>query len=980
MKSREFEIDFPDASRRSLEAALKKAVRGEVRFDAGSRALYATDASNYRQVPIGVVIPKDTEDVVETVKACREHGAPILSRGGGTSLCGQCCNVAVVIDMSKYMNAIIDLDSERRIARVQPGVVLDDLRTAAERFHLTFAPDPSTHNHNTLGGMIGNNSCGPHSLMGGKTVDNVIELDVLTYEGERMNVGETSDADYERAIDGGGKRAEIYRSLRALRDRYADEIRSRFPDVPRRVSGYNLDQLLTENGFHIARALVGTESTCVTVLEATVKLVPSPQHRVLLVLGYPDIFLAGDDINDALEHSPIALEGIDDRLIEDMKRINLHPEYLALLPEGKGFLLVEFGGETADEAEARAHDLCGALRRRQSAPSMKLYTDAGQQHSIWTIRRSGLGATAHVPGKKITWEGWEDSAVPPAKVGAYLRDLRKLLDKFSYECDLYGHFGQGCIHTRIDFDLETREGIENFRAFLREAADLVVSYGGSISGEHGDGQSKAELLPKMFGDKLIEAFREFKRIWDPQWKMNPGKVVDAYRADENLRLGTNYAPPAPVTHFSYEGDRDNFARAMLRCVGVGECRRKSGGTMCPSYRATMEEKHSTRGRARMLFEMLQGDVVKGGWRDEHVKESLDLCLACKGCRGDCPVSVDMATYKAEFHSHYYKGRLRPRSYYAFGLIDRWARIASKAPRLVNFMTQSTAFASVAKSIAGVAHERRIPAFANQTFSDWFAARETTYHGGTSVILWPDTFNNYFHPETLCAALNVLEDANCDVRIPRRTLCCGRALFDPGMLDRAKAYLKAILEALRAEIRAGISVVALEPACVAVFRDELTNLYPFDQDAMRLSRQSFTLGEFLRKLGYEPRKVSGKALLHGHCHQKAIMGMSAETNLLGKAGLDCTVLDSGCCGMAGSFGFEREKYEISMKIGEQVLLPAVRSAAADTLIIADGFSCREQIAQCTNRRALHIAEVLNKGIKNENETTQRHRRKNLGAHP
>ena len=688
----------------NLEADLRQAVQGEVRFDQGSRALYAAAGGNYRQVPIGVVIPRTEQDIVATIETCRHYGAPVLARGGGTSLAGQCCNVAVVIDASKYLRTILELDPCRKRARVQPGVVLDDLRNAAEKHHLTFAPDPSTHNHCTLGGMIGNNSCGVHSVMAGKTVENIHELRVLTYDGLELRVGETSDAELEQIIGQGGRRGEIYSALKALRDRYADLIRARYPKIPRRVSGYNLDQLLPGNNFHVARALVGTEGTCVTVLEATCRLVDSPPVRSLLVLGYPDVYSAGDHVMEVLAHHPIGLEGLDERLIEDMKKKHLHPEDAKLLPEGGGWLLAEFGGQSKEEADAHCRKLMAELKKHENVPSMKLFDDEKEEKLVWEIRESGLGATAVVPGSQLTWEGWEDSAVSPERLGKYLRDFRKLLDKYGYGCDLYGHFGQGCVHTRIDFDLETHDGIKKYRSFVHEAAELVVSHGGSLSGEHGDGQSRAELLPIMFGEELVGAFREFKRIWDPEWKMNPGKVVDPYQVNENLRLGADYHPWTPETHFKYPDDSGSFAHAALRCVGVGKCRREGGGTMCPSYMVTFEGEHSTRGRARLLFEPMQREELSDGWRDESVREALDLCLACKGCRGDCPVNVDMATHKAEFLSHYYKGRIRPRHAFAIGLIHDWSHLVGHFPELANFFTQTPGLRSIAKLAAGFAPE------------------------------------------------------------------------------------------------------------------------------------------------------------------------------------------------------------------------------------------------------------------------------------
>ena len=944
---------------RALSRQLRKRIRGEVRFDDGSRALYATDASNYRQVPIGVVLPHDSEDVVETVAACREFGAPILSRGGGTSLAGQCCNVAVVLDMSKYMRHIIQLDIGRRRARVEPGLVLDVLRNQAKKHSLTFGPDPATHNHCTLGGMIGNNSCGVHSVTAGRTSDNVEELEILTYDGLRMRVGRTPEEELNRIIRGGGRRGEIYGRLKELRDKYADLIRKRYPKIPRRVSGYNLDELLPENQFNVARALVGTECTCVTVLEAGCRLVHHPAHRCLLVLGYPDVYQAGDHVMEVLAHKPYGLEGVDDVLISDMKRKHIHPRDLKLLPDGEGWLIIEFGGETRGECDAKAHGLMNALRLKPDRPSMKLYDDPAEEKLVWEIREAGLGATAHVIDDRIAWEGWEDSAVPPERVGQYLRDLRALFKRYDYRCSLYGHFGDGCIHTRIDFDLQTASGIRKYQSFVRDAAELVVSHGGSPSGEHGDGQSKAVLLPIMFGPELVNAFREFKAIWDPQGRMNPGKIVDPFSNAENLRLGANYAPWRPKTIFQYPADGGNFSQVTLRCVGVGKCRRAEGGTMCPSYMVTQEEKHSTRGRAHLLFEMLQGEALQDGWKSDAVKEALDLCLACKGCKSECPVNVDMATYKAEFLAHYYKGRLRPRAAYSMGLIYWWARLASKVPRLANYLTHAPTLAGMGKWLAGVAPEREMPRFATETFKQWFKRHAPRNPHGPRVLLWPDTFNNYFHPHLAQAAVEVLEDAGMNVVVPERSLCCGRPLYDFGMLAKAKRLLLQVLDELRDDIRAGVPLVGLEPSCLAVFRDELTELFPHDQDAHRLCRQAFTLAEFLEQQveDYHPPQFSRRALLHGHCHHAAIMKMESEETLLKHMGIDVHKPDSGCCGMAGSFGFEKEKYEVSVKCGERVLLPSVRAAAPETLIVADGFSCKEQIRQQTNREGLHLAQVI-----------------------
>jgi FAD/FMN-containing dehydrogenase/Fe-S oxidoreductase len=959
------QADYPRAQADSLAADLRATITGEVRFDDGTRALYAVDGSNYRQVPIGVVIPRTIEDVIQTVALARKHNAPLLPRGGGTSLAGQSCNVAVIVDFSKYLNQIIEINPREKYAWVQPGCVLDNLRKRANEFDLTFGPDPSTHEYCNLGGMIGNNSCGVHSVMAGRTVDNVLELDVLTYDGERMRVGATSDAELEQIIGEGSRRGQIYSRLRALRDQYADLIRSRYPNIPRRVSGYSLDELLPQHGFNIAKSLVGAEGTCVIILGAKVRLVDWPKKRTTLVLGYKDVYAAADNVPEVCKSKPIGLEGMDDVLIANMKKKNLHPKSIAMLPQGKGWLLCEFGGDTKEESNAKARALMDRLGRQPDPPNMKLFIDEQETLLVWKARESGLGATSQVPGEPEAWEGWEDAAVAPEKLGEYLRALHRLLAKYGYHCALYGHFGDACVHMRIDFDLVTETGIKKFRAFVEEAADMVVALGGSLSGEHGDGQARGELLVRMFGPELMEAFREFKRIWDPGWKMNPGKKIDANPIDENLRLGASYRPVPVKTYFSFPEDHGHFPETTLRCVGVSKCRKEDGGAMCPSYMATREEKHSTRGRARLLFEMLRGETLKDGWKNDYVKDALDLCLACKACKSECPINVDMATYKAEFLAHYYEGRSRPRAAYAMGLIQRWAGMARSAPRLVNFLGRAPGTSQLMKLCGGISQKRNMPSFAAETFTAWFRRREVRNQDRPSVILWPDTFSNNFHPDIAKAAVEVLEHAGYQVRIPRQSLCCGRPLYDFGMLDKAKATLEQTLAALRSDIEAGTPIIGLEPSCVSVFRDEMTNLLGKNDEAQRLRSQTYLLSEFLiNKADYRPPQLKRKAIVHAHCHHKSVLKFDSESELLKRTGLDFHVLDSGCCGMAGSFGFEADKYDISVKIGERVLLPAVRGAAADTLIITDGFSCYQQIEGLTGRRALHLAEVLQMAIRED----------------
>ena len=947
-------VSIEDAA--MLGEALRSRVRGEVRFDHGSRALYATDGSLYRQVPIGVVVPQTLEDVIETVTLCREHAVPVLARGAGTSLAGQCCNVAVVIDFTKHLARIRGLDPQARLACVEPGCILDDLRDAAEEHHLTFGPDPSTHAHNTLGGMLGNNSCGVHSVMAGRTADNVRRLRILTYDGLDMWVGPTSEQQLEKIICEGGRRGEIYAGLRAIRDRYAELIRSRYPAIPRRVSGYNLDELLPEKGFNVARALVGSEGTCVTILEAELELVPSPRHRCVLMLGYPDVYATGEHVAEILRFQPTGLEGMDHLLVNEMHRKGMHPQARQMLPEGHSWLLVEFGGDAPEAAADKARSLMSKLEEAEPPPTMALFEDPDEQAMIWKTREASLGATSRSPMLGDTFPGWEDAAVPPERIGEYLRAFRQLMHKYGYEAALYGHFGNGCIHCRINFELHSESELARWRTFMTEAADLVVSFGGSLSGEHGDCQVRAELLPRMFGEDLIDALRQFKSLWDPAGMMNPGKVVDPYPMDQALRTGPGFVQPATRTRMAFADDRFSFYRAANRCVGIGECRNHHGGVMCPSYRATRDEQHSTRGRSRLLFETLQGKELQGRWDNPDVREALDLCLACKGCKQDCPVSVDMASLKAEFMHQHYKHRLRPRASYALGQIWHLSRIASRMPRLSNALLHG-ALGRLAKRVGGVAPQRDLPSYAAQTFTSWFSARKVHNAELPAVVLWPDTFHNYFYPELLKAATRVLEAAGYRVLIPPRPLCCGRPLYAEGLLDQAAGQLLDIVETLAQRDFNGVPVVGLEPSCVAAFRDELRQLHLTDERAHNLAERAFLLTEFLQREGYHPPTLNRRAIVHVHCHQYAALQAGADAVMLARMGIEHRVLDAGCCGMAGSFGYDANKYPVSIEIARQQLVPALREKDADELVITNGFSCREQIAHTTGQRSWHMAEIL-----------------------
>jgi len=959
----------------SLEADLRQHVRGEVRFDQASKALYSSDASNYRQVPLAVVVPADVDDLVATVAACWRNDVPLLPRGGGTSQNGQCVNVAVVADASKYVNRVVSVDPAARTAIVEPGVVCDTLRDAAEQHGLTFAPDPATHSRCTLGGMIANNSCGAHSVMAGKTVENIEALEIVTYDGARFWVGPTQDDELERIIAAGGRQGEIYAALKQLRDKYADLIRAKFPQIKRRVSGFNLDQLLPENGFNVARALVGTEGTCAVTLQAKVRLVKSPAKRVLLTLGFTDIFTAADAVPHFMHCGPIAIEGLDRAIIRGLQARGLKKEEIALLPAGDAWVVLEFGADTHDQAvlQARAAAEYFESGVAGSDVSMVLVEDRALQAKVWSIRETGASAVALSvdPERPDPIVGWEDAAVDPLRLDDYLRAFQAMVDRYGYETSLYGHFGDGCVHARITFDLRTAEGIATWRRFLREAAELVVEFGGSLSGEHGDGQAKAEFLPIMYGPELMQAMEQFKAIWDPANRLNPGKVVHAYRADENLRMGPAYRTVTLQTRLTFASQEgDGFQRAVERCIGMGKCRSLEGGTMCPSYRATREEKYSTRGRAHLFWEMLQGEVIEDGWQSREVKEALDTCLACKGCKSDCPTHTDMATYKAEFLSHYYETNRRPRQAMFMGRIGEWAPIAARFPRLVNFMTSAPGLASLGKWIAGVAQARELPKFAKQTYRE--RARRGVVNSAVGkaaapkaalrkLILWVDTFSDHFSPEIAEAAADVLTQLGWQVVLPKNRLCCGRPLYDFGLLDRARQLLVNVLDDLADDIAAGVPLVGLEPGCLSVFKDELLKQLPDHALAKRLSAQTFLFSDFVVREPYDWPRLDAEVVVHGHCHQKALFGMQGDTALLERLGVKWKLLDTGCCGMAGSFGFNAEHHALSEKIGEDKLFPAIRGAAAQTIVLTNGFSCREQIVQGTGRSALHIAQLAQRAL-------------------
>ncbi|MFF4711268.1 FAD-linked oxidase C-terminal domain-containing protein [Streptomyces eurythermus] len=1042
--------DIRDTDVAALAGALRKAVRGEVGFDVTARALVTMDASNYRRVPLGVVAPRDADDVAAVLEVCRERGVPVVARGGGTSIAGQATGTGVVLDFTRHMTALVELDPGSRTAVVQPGLVLDRLQEAAAPHRLRFGPDPSTHSRCTLGGMIGNNSCGSHSVAWGTTADSVRELSVITARGRRLRLGQG----WAGAPDG----------LRELAEGELARLRTGFPDLPRRISGYALDALLPERGADVARSFCGSEGTLGILTEAVVSLVGNPRARALAVLAYADESAAAEAAAGLLPLGPLTVEGMAADLVPAG----------AGLPRGGAWLFVETGGETPAEARARAERI---VRAADVVDSL-VVTDPAAQRSLWRIREDAAGTATRMPDGSEAWPGWEDCAVPPARLGGYLREFRALLAAHGLRGTPYGHFGDGCIHVRVDFDLLTEAGVGRFRRFSEELAGLVVAHGGSLSGEHGDGQARAELLPQMYGAAMVGLFERAKAVWDPDDLLNPGMLVRPARLDENLRFSVLPRRPVDVA-FAYPADGGDFRAAVRRCVGVAKCRTTtvSGpAVMCPSFRATGEEEHSTRGRARLLHEMLAGDLVTGGWQSTEVLGALDLCLSCKGCRSDCPAGVDMATYKAEFLHHHYAGRRRPAAHHSMGRLPEWLRLASRArlAPLLNTLAAIRPLAGLAKHLAGTAPERDIPRLAPRTFTAWWRKRKPTTPGaggslvggaaglsagstagspaggvaglsarstggsptggaagsptgstggspaggtagsptggagdrpasapddhltpaptpgptptptsGDLVVLWPDTFTEHLAPSVGQAAVRVLEAAGLRVVLPptllpgkgavgdgrtrsavalltarRARACCGLTYVSTGQLDRARTVLRRTLDLMEPVLRAGAPVVVLEPSCAAALRTDLPELLPDDPRAARLSAAVLTFAETLERHAphWTPPAVDRPVTGQTHCHQHAVLGDSPDRRLRAAAGLTGE-LSGGCCGLAGNFGFEKGHFDVSRACAEEQLLPAVRQASEDTVILADGFSCRTQLDQLAGVRGRHLAEVL-----------------------
>ncbi|MGY1805369.1 FAD-binding and (Fe-S)-binding domain-containing protein [Blastococcus sp. SYSU D00922] len=938
----------PATATSELLAALRAAGLSDVDDSGLARALYSSDGSLYRVLPRAVVRPRHADEIVAALEVCRTLGVPLTARGAGTSIAGNAVGPGVVLDTSRYLDRVLEVDREARTATIEPGVVQAALQVAARPAGLRFGPDPSTHNRCTVGGMIGNNACGSRALGYGRTSDNVVGLDVVTGTGERLRLGA-----------GGTTGGPVLTGLSALVDSELATIRTELGRFGRQVSGYSLEHLLPERGFDVARALVGSEGTLALVLGATVRLVADAPVRGLVVLGYPTMAEAADATPGLLPHSPTAVEGLDARIVQRLR--DVPAAVVPDLPRGEGWLVVELTGDSVAEVTAKARGVVAD----SGALDTLVVTDAAEAAAIWRIREDGAGLAARTHDGRPAHAGWEDAAVPPERLGEYLREFEALLGQHDLQGVPYGHFGDGCVHVRIDFPFGQGDdsGRGRYRAFVEDAARLVAGYGGSVSGEHGDGRARSELLRYMYSPAALGLFERVKGLFDPDDVLNPGVLVAPAPFDEAIRMAEAPVRPRsarPTLALAYRHDGGDFSAAVHRCTGVGKCRadlQSSGGVMCPSWPATREEKDTTRGRARVLQEMLAPGGPVRDWRSPEVHAALDLCLSCKGCSRDCPTGVDMASYKAEVLHQSYRRRLRPLSHYTLGRLPRWADLAARAPRLVNAVLRSRPGARLAKWGAGMDQRRDVPEFAVRTFRQQWAARPAAAGTGAPVALWVDSFTDHFAPDVAMAAARVLEAAGYRVEVPGADTCCGLTWITTGQLDTARRILGATIEALVPLVDAGIPVVGVEPSCTAALRSESLEVVG-GPAAERVARGTRTLAELLAATpGWSPPSMTGlEVVAQPHCHHASVMGWSADAALLAEAGATVNRL-GGCCGLAGNWGVERGHHDVSVTIAQQQLLPAVEGLGPDAVVLADGFSCRTQLDQLAGRRGLHLAELL-----------------------
>lgn len=919
---------------------LQGLLSGEVHDDAGTRAIYATDASNHRIVPQAVAYPRDAADVAALMRSCAEAGVSVTTRGAGTNCAGNAIGSGIVMDLSRHLAGTPAIDPEQRTATVQPGLVLDRLQESAAPHGLLFGADPSTHSRCTLGGMIGTNACGSHSLAWGTTAANVLSLDVVLADGSCTSLGP----------DVGHGSHDLAPALVRLRDAHLAAIRTELGRFERQISGYALQHLLPERGTDLAKAFVGSEGTCGVVTRATMRLHARPRVRALVVFGFGDEVQAARVAPVLAECGVLTVEGIDEDVVR-AAALRGDPSLTPELPHGKAWLLVEVGGADLHDARRQTCDLVGSLDSL-GAVAARVIESSSEQRAVWAVRERGAGLASRSADGREYWPGWEDAAVPPNRLADYLSDFRTLMAEHGRTGMVYGHFGEGCVHVRIDHDLFTRQGRAAYRRFQEEAADLVIAHHGSLSGEHGDGRARSELLERMYGANILAAFRGFKHVFDPERLLNPGVLVDPDPLDDNMR-GSRITSYRKDLGFLYPEDDGDLGKALRRCTGVGACRKSSGGGMCPSFRATSEEKHSTRGRARMLAEMLDGEVVPGEWASDAAHEALDMCLSCKACSTECPVGVDMATYKAEFLHQRYRGRVRPRAHYSMGWLPVLLTIARLAPRTGNRLLGRPLVQRLVRLLGGVDPRRELPRVAEESFRRWFRRHQGPTQG-PRVLLWVDTFTRSFDPQVARAAVLVLERAGYRVELAPRQVCCGLTWISTGQLGVAKRVIARSLRLL-AETSDEMSIVALEPSCATAMRHDAAQLVGKEQ-AGPVAARIRSLSEMLVDRSLPAPAGSIEAVAQFHCHQRATSGTASDRGVLAATGITVHSVDEGCCGLAGNWGFEDGHFDVSVACAEQALLPALRTHP-DHAVLADGFSCRLQIEQLGARKPMHLAELL-----------------------
>ncbi len=968
-----------NSATKDLEAELRRVVRGEVRFDAWSKALYSTDASIYQIEPIGVVAPLDRDDVAAAVGLAARYGVPILPRGGGTSLSGQTVGHAIHIDFAMHMHRVLELDREEQWVRLEPGVVQDQLNAWLRPHGFGFGPDTSSSNRATLGGMIGNNSAGSHSILYGKTIDHTLELDVVLSDGSQARFAPVSQDRLEQLAAGDHLENRLYRELRNLGESYREEVFARYPKIIRRVSGYNLDEFVPFNGqfgaglatrpgpFNLSRAVVGSEGTLAVIGEARMKVVPLPRHKGLEVVLFDDLIEAVEATPEMTLTSPSATELIDRMILE---RARANPEFARRMSFVEGdpgaLLVVEFYGDSEAEVRSKVDELDQRLKRKGVGFGHLPVLDAAGQQSVWKVRKDSLGLLMSVPGERKPIAFVEDPAVPPEKLPEFVRRFRQILADHQTTGGYYGHASVGCLHIRPLIDLKQASEVDKMRRIAEQVFQLVLECGGSMSGEHGDGLARGHFNERLFGPLVYEAFRKMKAAFDPGNLLNPGKVVDAPEMTRNLRYGPSYQTVQIQTQLSFERE-GGFARAVEACNGAGICRKLQEGTMCPSFQATLEEEHSTRGRANALRAALSGRLPAESLTSPRMYQTLDLCLECKGCKGECPSNVDLAKIKYEFLSQYYARHgtpLRARLFAGIGTLNRWG---SRAASLANLLMGNRWVKNLAQLAVGIDARREFPPFAPESFQQWFRRRPSPPVGRRGkVVLLDDCFLSYNYPQVGQAAVEVLERAGFQVVLARLE-CCGRPMISKGLLGQARQAARRNLAALAPLVDQGAALVGCEPSCLLTFRDEYLDLVD-GPEAERVARRAYLLEEFLCRLldaGQLDLKFSNrpkKLLVHGHCHQKAHIGTASTLRALRlPPGYEVSEVNSGCCGMAGSFGFEKEHYEISRTIANLRLVPAVNAAAADTEIVITGVSCRQQIGHFTSRKPRHAVELLREAL-------------------